>query len=116
MFWLDGYQRYRNPSVAGWCLALTLLGSLVIAERSSDLNNSVGVHSSAMPAFEICDAANESIAQRLTQANLQFNILASYLVLPRDIQTQFSQYGSPAVQKRVPKSRTLVNLGTLLRL
>ena len=116
MFWFGGHTDFLTRLLASWGIALTMLGSVVAAEHSVEIQHGQAASSTVMPAVEVSDTAIQQIAQRLTQANWNSKSLASMSVQQSGSRSPLIRYGADAEQRAVPQCCSLLILGTALRL
>ncbi len=116
MFWIGGYTRFLTRLLAGWCVAFSMLGSVVASEQAIILKHGAVVSSTATPILELSDTAVYQTAHRLTQDNVHCKTLASSTRLLCGTLSQFSDFGCLADRSVSSKSNSLFHLGTMLRL
>lgn len=116
MFWIGGYTRFLTRLLAGLCVALSMLGSVVAAERAIAPQHGAVVSSTAAPKLELSDTAVYQTVLRLTQDNVHCKTLASCTRLLCGTPPQFSDFGCLADRSVSSKCNSLFHLGTMLRL
>lgn len=116
MFWIGGYTRLLTRLLAGLCLALSMLGSVVATERATAPQHGAVVASTVAPALELSDTAVCQAVYRLTQDNTHCKALASCTRLLCGTLSQFNDFGCLADRSVSSKCNSLFHLGTMLRL
>ena len=116
MFWMDVQTKYLTRLLASWCIALTMLGSVVAAEQPLELEHGLSASTTIVTTVDISDTAVQQLAQRLTQANSKFKCLASLSVQQTRSGSQISCYDDLITQRSYPVRFSLLLLGTELRL
>lgn len=116
MFWIGGHSRLLTRLLAGWCLALSMLGSIVAIEQAIALEHGSIAASTTAPKLELSDTAIYQTAHRLTQDNVHCKTLASSTHILCGSLSPFIDFGCLADRSVSVKSNSLFHLGTMLRL
>lgn len=116
MFWMVVQTKFLTRLLASWCIALTMLGSVVAAEQPLELEHGLSASATIVPAVEISDTAVQLLAQRLTQANSKFKALSSLSVQQTRSGSQVSCYDDLITQRSYGERFSLLLMGTELRL
>lgn len=116
MFWIGGYTRFLTRLLAGLCLALSMLGSVIATERAIAPQHEAIVASTVAPTLELSDTAVCQAVYRLTQDNVHCKALDSAPCLLCGTLSPFSDFGCLADRSVSSKCNSLFHLGIMLRL